>query len=162
MGHNVVEVIQRLVAAHGETGLSPTVRDWTAIFEFDGRPIEIMNLLKFKAEVATPDGPISGAAAYGRYAAANAQPFARVGGERLYFGRVAHIFGLGEAPDWDAAILTRYPSPLALASMWLDPDFIAAHRNRADGVERSQVLVFGKPGAAELRQRLRVIPSYQK
>jgi hypothetical protein len=144
MHHDRTEIIKRLIAIHGETGLSPTERDWKAIFEFDGRPVELMNLLKFKTEVATPDGPISGAAAYGRYAAANVQPFIRVGGERLFFGRVAHIFGLGDAPGWDAAILTRYPSPLALANMWLDPDFIAAHKNRADGVERSQVLVFGK------------------
>jgi hypothetical protein len=144
MAYYVNEIIQRLVTIHGETGLSPTARDWKAIFAFNGGPIEIMNLLKFKAEVATPDGPISGTAAYGRYAAANAQPFARAGGERLYFGRVAHIFGLGEAPGWDAAILTQYPSAAALAGMWLDPDFIAAHANRVDGVERSQVLVFGK------------------
>ena len=139
------QIIESLIAIHGEIGLAPARRDWTAIFECDGRPVEIMNLLKFKAEVATLEGPISGAAAYGRYAAANAQPFARVGGERLYFGRVTHMFGLGEAPGWDAVILTRYPSPLALANMWLDPDFIAAHKNREDGVERSQVLVFGKP-----------------
>jgi hypothetical protein len=145
MNEETNNIVRRLVAIHGETGLSPAARDWEAIFEFDGRPIEVMNLLKFKTEIETPEGPVSGAAAYGRYAAGNAQPFARAGGERLYFGRVAYIFGLGAAPDWDAVILTRYPSPLALANMWLDPDFIAAHKNRTDGVERSQVLVFGKP-----------------
>jgi hypothetical protein len=36
----------------------------------------------------------------------------------------------------------RYRSPTPLAGMWLDPPFIAAHENRMDGVERSQVLIF--------------------
>src|SRR6266481_1227812 len=49
---------------------------------------------------------------------------------------VGHMFGLGPVNDWDAAIVTRYPSAEALAEMWLSREFIAAHKNRADGVER--------------------------
>jgi uncharacterized protein (DUF1330 family) len=70
--------------------------------------------------------------------------FVRVGGQRVYFGRVGHIFAMGEASDWDAAIVTRYPSADALAQMWLSPEFIDAHKNRTHGVERSQVLMFGE------------------
>jgi hypothetical protein len=28
--------------------------------------------------------------------------------------------------------------------MWLDPEFVAAHANRVDGVARSLALVFGR------------------
>jgi uncharacterized protein (DUF1330 family) len=40
-----------------------------------------------------------------------------------------------------AAVVIRYPSARALADMWLDPEFIAAHSHRVDGGE-SRVLVF--------------------
>lgn len=139
----VEDLVSRLVALHGEGGLCPTADDWRAIFAIgDAGPLHLLNLLKFKPSVEAPGGAITGAAAYGRYAAANAGPFARAGGERVYFGRVGHMFGLGEAGEWDAAIMTRYPSARALAQMWLDPDFVEAHKNRANGVERSQVLIF--------------------
>lgn len=137
------QLVQRLIGIHGESGLSPAAGDWRRILALAGA-VRLLNLLKFKAEIATPDGPATGAAAYAKYVAGNTQPFVRAGGERLFFGPVSHGFGLGDAPSWDAAILTRYPSPRALAGMWLDPDFIAAHENRVDGVERSQVLVFGR------------------
>lgn len=54
------------------------------------------------------------------------------------------MFAFGSANDWDAAIVTLYPSAHALAAMWLDPEFVGAHQNRQDGVEGSQVLVFGQ------------------
>lgn len=139
----VEAVIRQLVAIHGEEGVCPTADDWRAIFALgDGGPVDLLNLLKFKPQVETPEGPITGAAAYGKYTTANAGPFARVGGQRIYSGRVGHSFAFGEAGEWDAVILTRYPSAQALAQMWLDAAFIEAHKNRADGVERSQVLIF--------------------
>lgn len=53
-------------------------------------------------------------------------------------------FAFGAVSGWDAAVVTRYPSAEALAQMWLDPRFVAAHNNRVDGVERSQVFVFAE------------------
>jgi len=138
-------LIERLVETHGEEGVCPTAHSWREIFAL-GRsgPIHIINLLKFKQRVDTAKGAISGAAAYGKYTAGVGIAFARVGGQRVYSGRVGHIFAMDEASDWDAAIVTRYPSAHALAQMWLSPEFIDAHKNRTDGVERSQVLVFGE------------------
>jgi uncharacterized protein (DUF1330 family) len=128
-------VIARLVSIHGEEGICPTADDWGAIFDVsDGGPVELVNLLRFEPE---------GAEAYSRYTSAIASPFARVGGELVFFGSVRHAFAFGGGDDWDAVIVTRYPSASALADMWLDPDFIAAHANRVDGVARSQALVFG-------------------
>jgi uncharacterized protein (DUF1330 family) len=138
-------LIEKLVKTHGEAGVCPTAHSWREIFKLgQSSPIHIINLLKFKQLVDTPEGSISGAAAYGKYTAGVGTAFVRVGGQRIYFGRVRHMFGLGDVADWDAAIVTRYPSADALAQMWLSPEFIEAHRNRADGVERSQVLVFGE------------------
>ncbi len=144
---DAADIINELVSIHGEEGVCPTADDWRQIFEREG-PIHLLNLLKFRGSVEAADGAITGARAYARYSSGVAPVFARVGGELLFFAPVASAFGLGDAPAWDAAILTRYPSSRALADMWLDPIFIAAHEQRVDGVERSQVLVFGAEGAA--------------
>jgi uncharacterized protein (DUF1330 family) len=137
-------LVARLIEMHGEGGVCPTAEDWFKIMALgENGPVHILNLLKFKDEVETGEGPISGAAAYGKYSAGVSGAFSRAGGQRLYFGRVGHMFGLGVGDDWDAAILTRYPSAAALAQMWLSPEFVAAHEHRADGLERSQVMVFG-------------------
>ena len=140
------DLVRRLVETHGEEGVCPTANSWREIFRLGKEtPVHIINLLKFRSEVDGPEGPISGAAAYAKYTAGVGPAFARVGGQRVYFGRVGHMFALGPASDWDAAIVTRYPSADALAQRWLSPEFIDAHKSRADGVERSQVLVFGEP-----------------
>ena len=142
---NIDSLVKQLVAIHGEDGICPIAESWREIFRLGGNsPIHIINLLKFKHRVESAGGPIAGAIAYAKYSAGVGGAFSRVGGKRLYFGRVGHMFGLGPVDDWDAAIVTRYPSAEALAEMWLSREFIAAHKNRADGVERSQVLVFGE------------------
>lgn len=136
------DLVHQLVALHGEEGICPTAADWRAILAVEGA-IHVLNLLAFKDEVLTATGIRSGADAYRRYTRTVADPFARVGGERVFFGAVGHVFAFGATDDWDTAILTRYPSAHALAEMWLDPAFVAAHKNRVDGVERSQVMIFG-------------------
>ncbi len=130
-------LVQRLVELHGETGLSPSTADWNAILSQPStEPLAILNLLEFK-----PEG---GRDAYRAYSAAVGPAFLRVGGKRRFFGEVVHIFPAGAG--WSAAILTTYPSPQALANMWLDPEFIEAHAHRIDGVARSQVLVMAAAG----------------
>jgi hypothetical protein len=54
---------------------------------------------------------------------------------------LAHAFGLGDHAGWEAVTVARCPSAGALADMWLDDDFIAAHTHRHAGVARSHVLV---------------------
>jgi uncharacterized protein (DUF1330 family) len=136
------DALERLIALHGEEGLCPTRRDWTAILQCAAdKPLNILNLLKFKQSVETPEGSVSGFEAYGNYSAAVGRAFVRAGGTMLYFGKVNHVFGTETGTDWHAAILSRYPSPRALANFWLDPDFVTAHAHRASGVEASRVLV---------------------
>ena len=138
-------LIRQLVAIHGEEGICPTRDDWRAIFAVgEGGSVDLVNLLGFAAEVASTDGTISGADAYSRYTSGISGAFDRVGGELVFFGRVSHMFAFAAGDAWDAVIVTRYPSAKALAEMWLDPEFIAAHANRIDGVMRSQALVIGR------------------
>jgi uncharacterized protein (DUF1330 family) len=138
------DLIARLVSIHGEEGICPTEHDWRTIFAVGaGRPVELVNLLAFAPQVDTQEASISGAEAYSRYTSGISKAFARAGGELVFFGHVRHMFSFGGGDAWDAVIVTRYPSPAALAEMWLDPEFIAAHANRLDGVARSQALVFG-------------------
>jgi uncharacterized protein (DUF1330 family) len=144
LSEDLQALVRELVELHGEEGLCPTREDWAAILRCPAdRPLNILNLLKFKPAVQTPEGSSTGVAAYADYSAGVGPAFARVGGKSLYFGTVHHIFGTVAGTDWHAAILTRYPSPRALASFWLDQEFIAAHAHRASGVDQSRVLVMG-------------------
>ncbi|MGH1422144.1 MAG: hypothetical protein ACRBEQ_10025 [Hyphomonas sp.] len=138
----VAETIDRLVELHGEAGVCPTREEWRAIFEVssDG-PIQILNLLKFEPQVTTLDGQITGQEAYGLYSQGVGPAFMGVGAKRLHAAQVGMAFGLGATRDWDFMIMTQYPSAKALAEMWLDDRFIAAHKAREDGVAASEVLV---------------------
>jgi uncharacterized protein (DUF1330 family) len=136
------ELVAHLIGLHGEEGICPSAADWRAILAVPGA-IHVLNLLAFVDDVPTPTGVRSGEDAYRRYTMSVAGPFARAGGERVFFGAVGHVFTFGAVDAWDTAILTRYPSALALAGMWLDPEFVQAHQHRVDGVTRSLVMIFG-------------------
>ena len=138
-------VIARLISTHGEDGICPTADDWRAIFEVSaGGVVDLVNLLTFAPEVESGDGMVSGAEAYSRYSSGISGAFERAGGELIFFGRVGHTFSFRAGEPCDAVVVTRYPSAAALAELWLDPEFIAAHKNRVDGVARSQAFVFGR------------------
>jgi uncharacterized protein (DUF1330 family) len=142
LSQDLLALVNQLVSLHGEEGLCPTSADWQAILCCPAdKPINILNLLKFKAEVQTNEGPRTGFSAYASYSAGVGPAFIRAGGKTLYFGKVNHIFGTVAGTEWDAAILTRYPTPRALAEFWLDKEFVAAHAHRLDGVDQSRVIV---------------------
>jgi uncharacterized protein (DUF1330 family) len=134
-------LVRKLVEIHGEQGICPTARDWTQVLNSArDQPLTILNLLQFKPTVEAAGATITGWQAYTAYSTEVGAAFARVGGKLVYFGKVSHMF-----PDtggtWDAAVMTRYPTPRALAEFWLDHEFIRAHRLRIDGVERSCIIV---------------------
>lgn len=142
LSEDLLALVNRIICVHGEDGLCPTRADWEAIVRCPAdKAINVLNLLKFKPEVETPDGPRSGFSAYASYSTGVGPAFTRAGGKTLYFGKVNHIFGTVAGTNWDAAILTRYPTPRALAEFWLDKEFVAAHAHRIDGVEQSRVIV---------------------
>lgn len=136
------QTASKLIDIHGEGGLSPTKEDWKVILRLPAdQPVNILNLLKFELEVQSLEGLVSGLEAYGKYSESVGAAFARNGGKRIFFGKVNHLFGNVPGTDWDAAIVTEYPTPIALANFWLDEEFIAGHKHRNDGVEKSRVLV---------------------
>jgi uncharacterized protein (DUF1330 family) len=140
----IESLITRIVKVHGEGGLAPTASSWRRIFEVAAEgPVTFVNLLGFHPTAESSEGSLTGEQAYRRYTRATAGAFERVGGELLYFGSVGHGFGLDDRgdSDWDAVVVTRYPSARALADMWLDDEFVAAHASRRAGVARSQVVV---------------------
>lgn len=128
------QLVDRLVDLHGEGGAAPTRDAWERILALPGDdPVLILNLLDFEPE--------TGEASYARYLQGVAPAFLAAGGEQIFFGPAALCFGTEADADWDAAILTRYPSPQALANMWLADDYIEAHQAREDGLAKSLVLV---------------------
>lgn len=82
--------------------------------EDDGRPIVMLNLLRF-AE--------GGREKYFEYTRAVGPSLAKVGGEVVYFGqgRTALVAESGQA--WDAVLLVRYPSRAAFSAMVADPEY---------------------------------------
>lgn len=128
------DLVETLIETHGEDGAAPTREEWEKILALPGdEAVLILNLLRFVPETGMAD--------YGRYMQGVGPSFARAGGKQVFFGPAEFCFAMSEEEDWDAAILTRYPSPQALANMWLDPEYIEAHEARRDGLARSQVLV---------------------
>lgn len=132
-----MDIIDKLVELHGEDGLSPTRQDWKAIFAIQGS-VKILNLLVFDE--------VDGLGSYLAYSSQVSSVFQRHGGKLVYFGKSAHIFGNIPSEEWDAAILTHYPSAQALANFWLDEEFEDAHKNRVDGVKKSTVIVLEDMG----------------
>lgn len=138
---DIAATVRLLVDTHGESGICPTAVDWRAILDLPANPISILNLLGFHDVVHVEEQSLQGAKAYQRYSRAVAPAFQRCGGKLLFMGQAAYMFPK-RADEWDFAVLSRYPSPQALADMWLDPEFIAAHSHRINGVARSTVVVF--------------------
>ena len=82
----------------------------------DGRPIVMLNLLRF-AE--------GGRARYAEYARATAPFLAKVGGEVVYFGSGGQALVAEAGQAWDAVPLVRYPSRTAFSRMVADPEYQA-------------------------------------
>lgn len=94
--------------------VDPTGQDLKRFMtEDDGRPIVMLNLLRFK-----PDG---GRESYNRYAREIVPFLEQVRGEVVYFGDTNGVPLVGEG--WDAVLLVRYPSRTAFSQMVADPDY---------------------------------------
>ena len=84
--------------------------------EDDGRPVTMLNLLRFK--------PQGGRDSYMQYAAAIAPFLKKVGGTVVYFGETATPLVAPESDTpWDAVLLVRYPTRAAFGQMVANPDY---------------------------------------
>ncbi|HVY85773.1 MAG TPA: DUF1330 domain-containing protein [Caulobacterales bacterium] len=109
-------------------------------------PIFMLNLVRFRARAAYPDGHAdaalarSGAEAYREYGRTSAPIFARLGGTIIWRGAMQALV-IGPADErWDAVFIARYPSATAFMAMVTDEDYKRAVVHRQAAVETSRLI----------------------
>lgn len=111
-------------------------------------PFVMVNLLKFKDRAEYADGSdsqLTGAEAYGRYAAEVRKLVEGLGGRIRYQGRVSGLL-LGDVEElWDVVALAEYPSLAAFREMAMSPAMHAIEHHRKAGLA-GQLNIRTKPG----------------
>jgi uncharacterized protein (DUF1330 family) len=105
-----------------------------------GRPVVMLNLLRFKARADAPDEGMSGEEAYRRYAEAM-RPFVESrGGRFLWIGRIdSQVIGAG-GEEFHMIGLVEYPSREAFVAIATDPHVQEIGVHRAAGLEGQWLL----------------------
>ena len=118
-----------------ENSIYPNKEQMKGFTEGDhGKPISMVNMLKFKEKAEYPDGretDLSGAEAYAIYGAAVTRLVRELGGEMVFAGVVERL-ALGEVEElWDQVAIARYPNRKAMLDMMMSPAYaeISAHRD---------------------------------
>ena len=127
-----------------ENHVYPTASRVEALMADDsGRPVVMVNLLKFQAKAVYPDGrptDLTGRQAYDLYGAAMQKVIEENGGRLLFGGDIASLV-IGEVGDlWDTCILVEYPSAAAFAAIVTSPEVAEIGVHRAAGLE-GQLLI---------------------
>jgi uncharacterized protein (DUF1330 family) len=127
-----------------ENQLYPTASRVEALMADDsGRPVVMVNLLKFRTKAVYPDGrstDLTGRQAYDLYGAAMQKVVEKNGGRLLFGGDVASLV-IGEVGDlWDTCVLVEYPSAAAFAAIVTSPEVAEIGVHRAAGLE-GQLLI---------------------
>jgi uncharacterized protein (DUF1330 family) len=116
-------------------------------------PIVMLNLLKFRARAAYPDGradEVSGREAFARYGMGFAPLLHAIGGRILFSGEVS-LLAIGQADDlWDAVALAEYPSRAAFFQLATSPEYLAVAVHREAGLA-GQLLIETAPGFGGFR-----------
>lgn len=124
-----------------ENALTPT-NDQLKGFNDDphGKPISMLNLLKFKAKAKYPEGhelhgsDMTGAEAYALYAGEVTKIVTGLGGEMVFFGQVERLM-LGEVEElWDVVAIVKYPSRAAMGEMIGSSEYQAIEVHRSAGL----------------------------
>ncbi len=112
----------------------------------DPSPINMINLIRFRAKAEYPAGHecagqnLTGEEAYQRYGAGTMQ-FLNKLGARIVWAGAPNLVLIGPSDErWDMAFIVEYPSVAVMLSMIGDPDYqkIAVHRTAA--VEDSRLI----------------------
>lgn len=105
------------------------------------RPINMLNLVKFRELAAYEDGrSATGAEAYAEYGRLSGPIFARSGGKIIWSGQFEHMV-IGPVDEvWDAAFIAEYPTGQAFLDMVFDPDYRAIVHHRSAAVETSRLV----------------------
>ena len=109
-------------------------------------PIEMLNLVRLRAQAAYPEGhdlaraELTGADAYGRYGEDTAPILARLGGSIVWRGEFEATL-IGPARErWDRIFVARYPSARAFLAMIADSDYRQAVVHRQAAVRTSRLI----------------------
>lgn len=127
-----------------ENHVYPTASRVEALMADDsGRPVVMVNLLKFRAKAVYPDGrtsDLTGRQAYDLYGAAMQKVIEENGGRLLFGGDIASLV-IGEVGDlWDTCVLVEYPSAATFAAIVTSPQVAEIGVHRAAGLE-GQLLI---------------------
>lgn len=103
--------------------------------------LHMLNLVKFRARAAYPDGrDATGAEAYAAYGRESQPVFARVGGRIAWRGTFEfNLIGPAEE-SWDEVFVAEYPSMDAFVEMLRDPVYREAVKHRQAAVEDSRLI----------------------
>jgi uncharacterized protein (DUF1330 family) len=108
--------------------VDPTGQDLKRFLaEDDGRPVTMLNLLRFK--------PGGGRASYDAYAKAIVPFLDEVGAELVYLGDTGTPLVAPDSHDWDAVLLVRYPTRAAFSHMVADPAYQQITHLRTEALE---------------------------
>jgi uncharacterized protein (DUF1330 family) len=104
-------------------------------------PIHMLNLVRFRAKAAYPDGrAATGAEAYAAYGRDSGPLFARLGGKIVWRGDFQFML-IGPAEErWDEVFVAEYPSADAFMEMLRDPVYREAVKHRQAAVEDSRLI----------------------
>jgi uncharacterized protein (DUF1330 family) len=132
--------------------LEPTSESFAALAAMaqEEGPIEMINLLRYRAQAAYPAGSAhsacSGHAAYMRYGLA-VQPFLQMVGGQIVWHGLPKLMVIGPVEKaWDEALIVRYPSVAAFVRMVTDPGYPAIAVHRTAALEDSR-LIMARPTA---------------
>ena len=113
------------------------------------QPIEMLNLVKFRAAAAYPPdhelaaAGLTGAQAYRNYGKETAPIIARIGASILWRGSFETTL-IGPAEEvWDEMFIARYPTAHAFLEMVTDPVYRTAVVHRQAAVETSRLIRCG-------------------
>jgi uncharacterized protein (DUF1330 family) len=114
-----------------------------ALDRYDGQPIYMLNLLKFREAAQYADGrecELTGREAYTLYGRAMSKLVADAGGKLIYSGRMRGVLIGVVDGDWDAVAIMMYPSFKAMSAITSSPGYADIHVHREAGLE-GQVLI---------------------
>ncbi|WP_170370802.1 DUF1330 domain-containing protein [Ruegeria arenilitoris] len=109
-------------------------------------PIEMLNLVRFRAKAVYPAGHdlagagLSGVEAYRRYGAETAPIIARLGASIIWRGTFQTTLIGPQDEVWDEMFIARYPSAHAFLEMVTDPAYRAAVIHRQAAVADSRLI----------------------
>ncbi|HEY3994831.1 MAG TPA: DUF1330 domain-containing protein [Mycobacterium sp.] len=121
-----------------ENAVYPTHSSVEALLADDsGRPVVMLNLLRFRAKAVYADGrptELTGRQAYDLYAAPMQKVIDAGGGKVLFGGDIASLV-IGDVEDlWDTCVLVEYPSAAAFAAIVTSPEVAEIGVHRAAGL----------------------------